>query len=479
MKYHHRHHNQNHHLQHPATAPAKLALSQSHHHSHTKPDGHINPPKPASSPSVPTPEPTARELRTPGQSFRTPVRSYKLAKPLQTVFLSTGQLTKRTHSLNGTDFGTTYNTRQRQKPLTPTKAAKPGAGVKELRTPSPKSNRRVMGLNWKLSPATPGLGSRVKLRLTQRSVDEDEETTRSMYSGLEVIGRGEFSVVYSGIKKADLHHSNRKRYAIKLFRLQSHNMVQSSHAALKEEAEILQYLHSLSDDERHSKQHLIEYVDSFGHSIVTEYCSKGTLYQFLSTCSQLDSFRIIKITLDILTGLRFMHKHNVVHLDLKPSNIFITSSGSLKIGDFGMASKLPVGPSSRALEEEWDSDKEGDRVYLAPEILNRIYTKFADVFSVGLIMLEMVWDVELPGYGDHWQRLRNGDMTMLDMKRFDNLIGKELELNMGLRRLVKRILKPIPFDRPSVSEILDLDILQSVSSRRKLGAVVYETSKTW
>ena len=37
-----------------------------------------------------------------------------------------------------------------------------------------------------------------------------------------------------------------------------------------------------------------------------------------------------------------MHGLDIIHLDLKPSNILISSSGSLKIGDFGLAAKLPI-----------------------------------------------------------------------------------------------------------------------------------------
>lgn len=71
----------------------------------------------------------------------------------------------------------------------------------------------------------------------------------------------------------------------------------------------------------------------------------------------------------------------MIHLDLKPANIFVTGEGRFKIGDFGMASLWPrpslpdSGTSSRG-----GFEREGDKVYLAPEVLQGMYGKAADIF---------------------------------------------------------------------------------------------------
>jgi mitosis inhibitor protein kinase SWE1 len=56
-------------------------------------------------------------------------------------------------------------------------------------------------------------------------------------------------------------------------------------------------------------------------------------------------------------------------------------------------------------------DGEGDREYIGPEILLGQYDKPADVFALGLIMLEIAGNVQLPDNGPTWQRLRSGDMS--------------------------------------------------------------------
>lgn len=100
--------------------------------------------------------------------------------------------------------------------------------------------------------------------------------------------------------------------------------------------------------------------------------------------------------------MRHIHDSGYIHLDLKPANIFITFEGVLKIGDFGMATSYPAQPGIEG---------EGDREYIGPEILLGHYDKPADIFALGLIMLEIAGNVQLPDNGPSWQRLRSGDMT--------------------------------------------------------------------
>lgn len=88
-------------------------------------------------------------------------------------------------------------------------------------------------------------------------------------------------------------------------------------------------------------------------------------------------------------------------MDLKPSNIFIDYEGVLKIGDFGLASNWPA---PRHI------DGEGDRYYIAPEVLVGTFDKPGDIFALGLIIAEIAANVELPEGGKSWQKLRHGDL---------------------------------------------------------------------
>ncbi|KAI9842774.1 MAG: hypothetical protein M1838_002984 [Thelocarpon superellum] len=158
-----------------------------------------------------------------------------------------------------------------------------------------------------------------------------------------------------------------------------------------------------------NSDHVVQFMDSWEERnhlyIQTEFCEEGSLDMFLAQVgrrARLDDFRIWKVMLELAQGLKHIHDTGFIHLDLKPANVLITFEGVLKIGDFGMANAWPAPPGI---------DGEGDREYIGPEILMGKFDKPADVFALGLIMLEIAGNVELPDNGPSWQKLRTGDMS--------------------------------------------------------------------
>jgi len=199
---------------------------------------------------------------------------------------------------------------------------------------------------------------------------------------------------------------------------------------------------------------------------------------------------------------------------MKPDNILITANGVLKIADFGMAQ-----PSCPVLKSD---DSEGDRRYIAPEILRGTFGKAADIFSLGLIVLEMGTNCDLPDNGQAWVQLRShsfvGVPTLTVGADFDlvrSTVGISTDKQHGIvsRReptagngvadgsfgtspypallqpprfmadpydtgsldaLVRWMLVPDPERRPTISELINWHGLAWVACRRNLAATVFE-----
>lgn len=184
-----------------------------------------------------------------------------------------------------------------------------------------------------------------------------------------------------------------------------------------------------------------------------ELCAGGTLREFLSTVdtgsnsssnekparvvSESELWRFIG---DIATGLDVLHRHGVVHLDMKPDNLFLTDAGSLKIGDFGIATPVrdAEAPGNPHIELE------GDGAYMAKELLaSRARLPSADVFCTGMTLFEVVTGLALPTAGEQWHALRTGTLPA-----FPAVYSSEL------RALVEQMMHADPGRRPSAADVL-------------------------
>ncbi|KAG2172148.1 hypothetical protein INT44_006617 [Umbelopsis vinacea] len=191
-------------------------------------------------------------------------------------------------------------------------------------------------------------------------------------------------------------------------------------------------------------QHCVELVNAWEQEgflfIQMELCNGGSLEGYLGfeEPDDLSEDRIWRIGYDIAMGLRAIHQASLIHLDIKPANILIDDLGSLKIGDFGLSTGWPV--QSKGYSEE------GDRRYMAPELLQDYFDKPADIFSLGLILLEMAANIILPENGQGWQMLRAGDFS--NCHELSN-VSSELQL------LISNMLHPIYDERFTVEQVLD------------------------
>ncbi|XP_023646832.1 membrane-associated tyrosine- and threonine-specific cdc2-inhibitory kinase [Paramormyrops kingsleyae] len=167
---------------------------------------------------------------------------------------------------------------------------------------------------------------------------------------------------------------------------------------------------------------------------------------------------------DLLSALQHLHSQGFAHLDLKPANVFLTRSGRLKLGDFGLMLRLSCGDSGRE-KSELEEGQEGDPRYMAPELLRGQYSLAADVFSLGVSILELACNIEVPKGGDGWQELRQGNLPT----EFTNVLSSELQ------SVLKMMLAPEPSARATVLQLLTLPAVRRQRLKRQVSLFLLES----
>ncbi|XP_029313128.1 proto-oncogene serine/threonine-protein kinase mos [Cottoperca gobio] len=133
-------------------------------------------------------------------------------------------------------------------------------------------------------------------------------------------------------------------------------------------------------------------------AILMEFVGDRNLHQMIYGCDELED-RWLRYATDIATGLRFLHSHSVVHLDIKPANVLVSSEDVCKIADFGCSLKLDLGCEVNSLSPSL-SHVGGTYTHRAPELLKgeRLSPK-ADIFSFGITLWQLITR-EQPYSGD-------------------------------------------------------------------------------
>lgn len=120
--------------------------------------------------------------------------------------------------------------------------------------------------------------------------------------------------------------------------------------------------------------------------LVLEFCSNGDLYEAIRTgCGPLETEHVREFMLQLVDAVEYIHSKGMYHRDIKPENIFLMKDGSMKLGDFGLATK-----DTWSYETTVGSDR-----YMAPEQYDSAGAGYspaqADIWAVGIILLNILF----------------------------------------------------------------------------------------
>jgi translation initiation factor 2-alpha kinase 4 len=145
----------------------------------------------------------------------------------------------------------------------------------------------------------------------------------------------------------------------------------------------------------------------------------------------------------LVSGLSYLHNQNIIHRDLKPDNIFVCIKNeivTLKIGDFGLSTI--VKNKKITFDNSFLSIDVGTGMYRAPEIDEGLYDSSIDIYSLGIIIIEL---------------LLNCKTTFEKYKILNNIIKNKVFSNYLISSLyddiITRMITTDPLQRPTITEI--------------------------
>ncbi|KAL6979317.1 Serine/threonine-protein kinase grik2 [Sarracenia purpurea var. burkii] len=261
-----------------------------------------------------------------------------------------------------------------------------------------------------------------------RSEDDDGNKMVNEYVRECKIGSGSYGKVVLYRSSVDGKH-----YAIKIFH-KSH--LSKLRVAPCETAmtDVLREVLIMKMLEHPNIVNLIEVIDdrTTDHFyMVMEYVEGKWVYEGSGQSHGLGENKARKYLRDIVSGLMYLHAHNIVHGDIKPDNLMVTAAGTVKIGDFSV---------SQIFEDDNDELRRspGTPVFTAPECCLGLtyHGKAADTWAAGVTLYYMVFG-NYPFLGH----------TLQDT--YDKIVNNSLSLPDGMNPLLKNLLEGLLCKDPS------------------------------
>lgn len=168
--------------------------------------------------------------------------------------------------------------------------------------------------------------------------------------------------------------------------------------------------------------------------IQMDLCEGGSLQQLLAQAEDegeegVGDAVLWQVAAEVAAGLAHLHSAGILHLDVKPGNVFADGNGGLRLGDFGLA----------VLRHLWDWE-EGDGDYVAPELLDlkNKASPAADMFSLGATLFECAVGRKLP-------RGVPQNMAIAEMQNHS--------VSQPMQNMVAALLNSNPDERPSAQVV--------------------------
>jgi len=185
--------------------------------------------------------------------------------------------------------------------------------------------------------------------------------------------------------------------------------------------------------------------------LILDYVEQGNLYDHMRSRT-FDDRTVVKIFVQMLEAVAYLHQRRIIHRDIKPENILIDKSGNFKLCDFGFCA--PYG---------FDNPRQtlcGTKEYLAPEVIDsEEQDDKLDIWCLGILLYELI----------HKRTPYNAKNVMqLQREIRTQTISYKQGINPEFKAIIEQCLNSNPQNRPSAQQLLANPFLQNFISRQQV-----------
>ena len=255
---------------------------------------------------------------------------------------------------------------------------------------------------------------------------------------LEKLGKGAFSVVYKVRRNID-----NQIYALK--KVQITNLSEKQKFNSLNEIRVLASIKS---------KYIVNYKEAFLDTkdstlcLVMEYADRGDLSKRIEEEKKRNRYfnerDIWRIFIQLVKGLKSLHDLNIIHRDIKSSNIFLFSDGTAKLGDLNVCKILS--------EDTLGKTQAGTPSFAAPEVwMEKPYGLKSDIWSLGCVLYEIT-ALKCPFRADNIVELNN-KILIGSFKRIPKKFSNDLN------NMIEHMIRFEPEKRISCKQILECDLV--------------------
>jgi serine/threonine-protein kinase 24/25/MST4 len=197
-----------------------------------------------------------------------------------------------------------------------------------------------------------------------------------LYRKVALAGKGAYGAVYKGIEV-----KTGNVVGLKVCNLDVEGGIEDA-ADIQREVALLTSMR----DAPNVTQYYGCYMDGPRVWIVMEWAQGGSVRSLMKANDGIVEEKYIVIIIrEVLIGLAYLHKQNIIHRDIKAANVLVASTGKVMICDFGVSALLSNSSSKR-------NTFIGTPYWMAPEVAmsNPNYDTRADIWSLGIMIWEML-----------------------------------------------------------------------------------------